>query len=437
MNSRFADAFWRLGVKPGVAALVFLVIASRFGSGTRIALATGAIGFAFASFLINTRYGRSLEEAVWDGFVRAWRTLIYNLIPGLFRLVIEIFERIVEHVERYFYAVDEWLRFREGKSQASLVAKAVLGLFWFGVAYLARIYVNLLIEPQINPIKHFPVVTVSHKIILPLSVELTKHLSIYLSPYLGTWLAGIFVGLNVLLLPGVFGFLVWELKENWRLYEANRRPTLGPILVGSHGETISRLLRPGLHSGTLPKLYAKLRRSELIAREGRLEKRTIKQREALHHVEESVRRFLGREFIALLHQSRAMKDPGVSLGSIELATNRIRIELIQENDDHATDPSLWLDLEERQGVLAAGISQPGWLDLLDDDARQTLDTAIAGLFKLSGVAIVHTPGDLMNSKDRLDFAQVAISWDDWTETWDAEAAAEKLRQGCACVLPPC
>ena len=50
----------------------------------------------------------------------------------------------------------------------------MLGLVWVVVAYLVRIYVNLLIEPQVNPIKHFPVVTVSHKVILPLSVHLTR-----------------------------------------------------------------------------------------------------------------------------------------------------------------------------------------------------------------------------------------------------------------------
>ena len=47
--------------------------------------------------------------------------------------------------------------------------KGLSAFVWFFVTYLVRIYVNLLIEPQVNPIKHFPVVTVSHKIILPMS----------------------------------------------------------------------------------------------------------------------------------------------------------------------------------------------------------------------------------------------------------------------------
>ena len=38
-------------------------------------------------------------------------------------------------------------------------------------------------------------------------------------------------------------------------------------IIGHHGETMARLLRPGFHSGTLPKRFAKLRRAERKARE--------------------------------------------------------------------------------------------------------------------------------------------------------------------------
>ena len=61
--------------------------------------------------------------------------------------------------------------------------------------------------------------------------------------------------------PGAVGFLVWELKSNWDLYASNRPATLRPVLVGHHGETMGALLRPGFHSGTVPKLYARMRRA--------------------------------------------------------------------------------------------------------------------------------------------------------------------------------
>ena len=67
--------------------------------------------------------------------------------------------------------------------------------------------------------------------------------------------------ITVLVLPGLAGFLVWELKENWKLYRASRAKELGPRAIGHHGETVGRLLRPGFHSGTIPKLFTKLRRA--------------------------------------------------------------------------------------------------------------------------------------------------------------------------------
>ena len=76
------------------------------------------------------------------------------------------------------------------------------------------------------------------------------------------WLRRQFDWWAIFALPGVVGFLVWELKENWRLYKANRPRTLQPAAVGHHGETVVRLLRYGFHSGTISKLYSRLRRAD-------------------------------------------------------------------------------------------------------------------------------------------------------------------------------
>jgi hypothetical protein len=229
-------------------------------------------------------------------------------------------------------------------------------------------------------------------------------------------------------LPGVFGFLVWELRSNWRLYEANRPESLGPVAVGSHGETVIRFLRPGFHSGTLPKLFARLRRKWRAGRE----QAVLKHREALHHVEASVRRLVEREFAALLHESRRLGHWSIGPGSIHLATNRIRIELAAGNRE---GPSLWIDLEESAGILAAGVSQPGWLESLSADERTTFGDAVAGLYKISGVERVHTPGDRLSISQvtpvvaggvpvplgSIDFANVVIPWRAWVEAWEGEA----------------
>src|SRR5207249_1175101 len=198
-----------------------------------------------------------------------------------------IFKELVEAVERCLYSVDEWLRFRTGDTRFSLVAKTGLGFIWFFVTYFVRIYVNLFVEPTVNPIKHFPVVTVSAKLIVPF-IPFLFHLFEAIFAPLGPTMAKALATMNVILLPGIFGFLVWELKENWRLYAANRSRLLRPVLIGHHGETLSRYLRPGFHSGTIPNLWRKLRRAERRAYRSGRPTATHKCIEALHHVEECI-----------------------------------------------------------------------------------------------------------------------------------------------------
>ena len=111
-------------------------------------------------------------------------------------------------------------------------SRPVLGLIWGVVAYAARIYLNLLVEPQLNPIKHFPVVTVAAKILLPFALSLTRIVAAPLTPFLGELIGNSIAATTVFFLPGVFGFLVWELRSNWKLYEANRPESLGPIVGG-------------------------------------------------------------------------------------------------------------------------------------------------------------------------------------------------------------
>ena len=179
----------------------------------------------------------------------------------------------------------------------TLGVKAVLGVVWSLVDFVVRFCVNLLIEPQVNPIKHFPVVTVSHKLLLPtVPVVLGPILVRLLGSEAAAQTAAVTIATAI---PGVFGFLVWELKENWRLYEANHSDKLKPVAVGSHGETMLRLLKPGFHSGTLPKLYHKLRRLDRKAASFRRSVRRQALYEKLHHCEEAIRHHVERELFAL------------------------------------------------------------------------------------------------------------------------------------------
>ncbi len=77
-------------------------------------------------------------------------------------------------------------RFHSNESGLSIVVKAILGVIWSFVSFLIRIYVNLLIEPTFHPVKHFPVVTVAHKIFLPALIMLEGHMVHFLGQYMGT-----------------------------------------------------------------------------------------------------------------------------------------------------------------------------------------------------------------------------------------------------------
>ena len=178
----------------------------------------GVIFLAFA-LALNSRAGRDLEELTTERLYQAWNHIRVKWFIALFEVVTNFFKRVLETFERFMYAVDELLRFRSGQNLPTLVVKAVLGFVWAIVAFFVRAIVTLLIEPQINPIKHFPVVTVSHKFLVPLSPVVYRAIL----PFLGHDPAIALTGVIIFLTPGIFGFLVWEFKENWKLYAANRK----------------------------------------------------------------------------------------------------------------------------------------------------------------------------------------------------------------------
>ena len=331
-------------------------------------LPVAAVVFVVTAVALNTRVGILVEEMAIDALVRALRRVQRDVLPGIFRLIEGFFRGITDAIDRGIYTVDEWLRFRSGQGRSALWAKGVLGVLWFAVAYLLRVLVNLFLEPTINPLKHFPTVTVAAKVMW---ATVGPPLHAALMPVFGRLRAGTITGLAMTLLPGFFGFLVWELKENYRLYEATRRATLQPVPIGHHGETMGGLLRPGLHSGTLPKLWAKLRRA---ARKG--DGSVEKHREALREIEEAVERFVDRELSGLLAECELWKGR-VHVTRVALASNRVRVEL--QRSGHEAAEACAIAFEEQSGWLVAGVAHAGWVGALEGDERVIFENALAGL----------------------------------------------------------
>jgi hypothetical protein len=171
------------------------------------------------------------------------------------------------------------------------------------------------------------------------------------------------------------------MKENWSLYAANQGPVLQPVAIGSHGETFRRLLRPGFHSGTVPKLFAKLRHAEqkALATGNFSAVRSVQLH--LEEVEEAVRLFVQREFLVLLEQEDAWQKQRLQVGRISLATNQVRVELV-----YIAQPQqpIWLEFADDGTILSAGMTSAPWLLELPGPEQRWLRYALTVLFQLAG-----------------------------------------------------
>jgi hypothetical protein len=383
-------------VEPAIpAAIVWLLV-----PGTLRWPIAGAV-FLAAAFGWNTRAGRRAREHVGDWLLRSARHLSTRLAPGMIKWLVDIFAEVLEHFERGIYRVDEWLRYKSGQSRVTLVLKGVVGAIWGFFVYLLRLYVNLFMEPEVNPVKHFPTVTVAAKITIPLTPQLMGWLKPPFEAVLGPTFGTSFAAFTLFVLPGLAGFLVWELKENWKLYRATRPTTLDAAMIGSHGETMVALLKLGFHSGTLPKAYTRLRRAAWKSDE----RGVARQREHLHHIEEAIEKFTERELASLLDEAPTFRAKDVRVTRVTAGSNRVQIYLACPS----VDPELaCLSIEQQSGWIVAGIHEPGWFAALDDGQRQILEVALAGFYKLAGVQLVREQLEAIIGKASYDIADEGL-----------------------------
>jgi hypothetical protein len=390
---------WRICVRYGIKPLVVTGLAWRLflrnsASDVGVPLLLGVYGISAVA--LNSRVFRVVTHMLAHFTVVLWARLVTDLFTGLFRVVMRVFRVLLDRLERTLYSVDEWFRFRGGQGRLALVTKVALGSVWGIIAYCLRFFVNLLAEPQINPIKHFPVVTVSHKIILPTVPLMVAGLE---SLGLKSVQAKTFATTIAFLTPGIFGFLAWELRENWKLYGANRARTLRPVRMGSRGETLAQLLRPGFHSGTVPRIFARLRHAAQHETAGRSQALLHKHERALDGVAESVRLFLDRELAGLLNRHPGWSSTPVSIGAVDLAATRIRVTL----ECPSRGPAARVAFEQQDGWILAGIDEPGWMMGSSPSEAAMLGLALLGLYQMAGV-------DLVREQVEALFAPLPIRW---------------------------
>jgi hypothetical protein len=372
LGSRFA----RWVLKPGIPAAIGLVLTDGV---LRWPLAAGV--FVLLALGLNSRLGRTIQELAADGLVRSGRHLTSRIVPAAIQWILGIFAELMEFLDRALYRVDEWLRFKSGESRLTLVVKGTLGTVWAAIAYVLRLYINLFVEPVVNPIKHFPVVTVAAKIMLPFSPAMISALDGPARQLMGRALGASFAAFTVFVLPGLAGFLVWELKENWKLYRKTRPKVLPQVSIGHHGETMLGFLKPGFHSGTIPKRFTKLRRAAWKADE----RGVTRHRVELHHLEDAIHKFADRELVSMLNEAAAFRVADVAARHVTLGSNRVQIELASPS--LSPEPAR-ITFEYQSGWMVAGIPERGWIDQLAEDQRRILEIALAGFYKRAGVDLV-------------------------------------------------
>lgn len=443
--------------------------------------------FSALALLINSQVGLAIQHVLGQTILAVWHIVRSGLITGLVRLTIQVFKNIINFLDYTLFTVEEWLRFRAGDGRSSLVVRTLLGLVWFPIAYVLRFYLVVLIEPMINPVK-LPISILAAKVVYPLFISvgifslspLGSPLVSQLAPFISYLLAWPLVVGTLYLLPDAVAFLIWETKENWSLYQANRADHLSAEAIGPHAETVSGLLIPGFHTGTLPKLYARLRRVEGKADSSDDWRLVRGYRESLREVCDSVVRLVNREFVALLNLPRdrvpsdnlqqaltpAEYGP-VSIRNVRLGMSRIRIELAHQHHPKIVAVLIW---EVRAGWLVADLAQAGWLSALDRVELRYVVLALTKLYIAAGIEFVvqqlkqripegftqfelvqtgvvvsretndpaaihydltgpqqtivprlwhrmHRTAEPIMAANELSFSRVRIAWDDWQNAW--------------------
>jgi hypothetical protein len=113
-----------------------------------------------------------------------------------------------------------------------------------------------------------------------------------------------------------------------------------------------------------------------------------KFREGVAEIEEAIRRFVEREFLAYLHASPRWRFGLLTIADVELSSNRIRIQLFCER---LSPLACEITFEQNSGVILAGMPSPGFVGVLQQSSRSCtlmFENALAGLYQRAEVDLV-------------------------------------------------
>ncbi|MDF1667619.1 MAG: hypothetical protein P1V97_38130, partial [Planctomycetota bacterium] len=340
--------------------------------------------FVLFAMLLNTSRWKTIQEATGGWFRKGWKNLHHKLL-SLLNFVQFLVKTLGDFIEILLYAVDERLRYRTGDTKISIAFKCLSMPFWLPTRYLARMFYTTCVDPRLNPAK-LGITIMSDKVLSPftygLLVPLEGWFNILLIKEVSAPLA-----LVVSFLPAAFlTFVIWELKENRKLFFLNRPPEITAAPITKQGQTLSDILNPSNYGNTLPAIYAKLRKFE---REAQLTGDWIhsrRQRELLEDINSSLRQFLKREFLPVLSHCVHWKDKPLLISDIRLGHNNIFVKF----DKADSKFTMTLLYEWASGWVRTQVLDQEGSEDLNEDQRHSFESALLGLYKKSGVDLVHS-----------------------------------------------
>lgn len=341
------------------------------------------MSFAF----VNTRIGIKLSSGVGEAYGWAVHAIGKGLFLRVLFFIIQCSRSFLKKMEHLVYVVSDYLRFIQGEKVSTSYTKALMVLLWTPFAYILSLYILLFIEPQINPLK-FPVVSIFYKVLLvkpELYTKLIHGLEQGSGWLLPNTIAYGFAWFTAFVFTGLFGFLAWELQENWRLYEHNASKVVKPVAVGSHGETITQFLRPGFHSGTLPHLFQKLRKATAQAEVSKMDYSPVLPLEQeMRHIEESIKRFADRDFLLTLRVHPLFEHFSGEVEKVEITSSAISVFMTLKKDRETW--AFQTSFEEKKGYLVANFAlKEGNLENLSSDQQKVMAYLLGAFYKKAGV----------------------------------------------------
>jgi hypothetical protein len=369
------DFLDRLLLPLGLGMLLLLPVTALWllampeGPGTAAWIATSAIAFALGTLLRETPEGRRRLDDWTTGWHRLRHSLHHERFLNLITPIMELFRGILRTFAEILHRIRTRLSPRLGEPQQVIFIKALAAPLWAACEALIQFCAVVLIEPQVNPVKHFPAVTLGHKLMLPFLPSLSARLHAELASVLPEVIVLPLEAATILLLPGVFGFLFWELKENWGLYGNNRVEPVPQARLDSHGETLNGMLRRGFHSGTIPKAFDRLREvlDDQIRRETPEPRQLRRALAPLAQIDTMIRRFGEQELAGPLRD--ACPNGLVTMAEPRIASQGIELRAGLQSADGVESVELSLKLAIRGAALVCTPSLTGPARQLSAECR--------------------------------------------------------------------